>query len=209
MENRELSSLKFILENDRVALEPLEEKHFDLLWPIAAVPELWRFTTAKIFTKEDFRNYFNQALQEKSNHLSYPFAIYDKQENRYGGSTRFGNINLENKRSEIGWTWYHPELQRSGLNRNCKFLLLSFAFETLGLHRVEFKTSLTNIASQQAIEKIGASREGVLRKHMINADGSTRDTVYFSIIDEEWPGIKTTVFAKYNAPFLLPPISTA
>lgn len=197
MENHELTSRKIVLENGRALLEPMEEKHFDLLWPIAAEKILWKYTTAKIVSEKDFTNYFYQALTDKANHISYPFAIFDKKENRYAGSTRFGNISLENKRTEIGWTWYHPELQCTGLNRNCKFLLLQFAFESIGLQRVEFKTALTNLHSQEAISKIGATREGVLRKHMINNDGSPRDTVYYSILDDEWPAIRQTIFADY------------
>lgn len=197
MENNELTGRNILLENERARLEPLEERHFKLLWPIAAEGSLWRFTSAKINSEKDFTDYFYQALTDKSNHISYPFAIFDKKQNRYAGSTRFGNISLENKKVEIGWTWYHPELQRTGLNRHCKFLLLSYTFETLGLQRVEFKTSALNTPSQEAIAKIGATREGVLRKHQINADGTTRDTVYFSILDDEWPAIRQTVFASF------------
>ena len=125
---------------------------------------------------------FDQALKEKAANSSYPFAIFDKKQNRYAGSTRFGNISFENKRMEIGWTWYHPELQRTGLNRQCKFMLLSYGFETLGLNRIELKTSHLNNKSQTAMEKIGAVKEGTLRNHMINEDGTVRSTVYFSFL---------------------------
>lgn len=197
MENHDLFSKEIILENERALLEPLSEKHFELLWPIAAQEILWKYTTTKILSEKDFTDYFYTALAEKANEVAYPFAIFDRQQNRYAGSTRFGNISLENKRAEIGWTWYHPDLQRTGLNRNCKFLLLTYAFETLGLQRVEFKTSLKNLQSQEAILKIGATKEGIFRKHLVNADGTTRDTVYFSIIDDECPAIKNTVVNSY------------
>ena len=130
------------LENERARLEPLTEKHFDLLLPIAMHTELWEFTGAKVRSKADFKRYFETALAEKKAGSSYPFAIYDKQQNQYAGCTRYGNISFPNKRAEIGWTWYHPALQRTGINKACKFLLLSFGFETLGLNRNKKKTSL-------------------------------------------------------------------
>jgi RimJ/RimL family protein N-acetyltransferase len=188
---------EILLENERARLEPLNLDHYDCLWPIAQQQELWRFTSARVKGEDDFKKYFYQALEERKNGLSYPFAIFDKRENRYAGSTRFGNISLEHKRLEIGWTWYHPELQRTGLNRACKFLLLSYGFEELGVRRIELKTSITNEKSRLAIAKIGATQEGILRKYMINDDGSRRDSVVFSIIDEEWPVIKQTIFAGY------------
>ena len=187
-----------ILQNERVRLEPLASVHYDNLWKVAQHQQLWQFTSVKIDSEESFKQYFLQALDERKNGLSYPFAIFDKQENCYAGSTRFGNISLEHKRLEIGWTWYHPALQRTGLNRSCKFLLLRYGFEVLGLRRIELKTSSTNEKSRLAISKIGASQEAILRKHMVNPDGKPRDSVLFSIIDEEWPAIKTGVFNGYQ-----------
>lgn len=186
-----------VLENERARLEPLTEQHYAALWPIAQQQEIWQFSSAKVRNEEDFKRYFYQALSERKNGLSYPFAIFDKREARYAGSTRFGNISFEHKRLEIGWTWYHPELQRTGLNRACKFLLLSYGFEKMGLYRIELKTSTENQKSQLAITKIGATREGVLRKHMIIEDGSRRDSVLFSIIDDEWPAIRQSIFAAF------------
>ena len=188
---------ELILENEWARLEPMEEKYFQLLWPVAAQKELWQFTSVKVNTEEDFKKYFYQALAERKNAVSYPFAIFDKKQNKYAGSTRFGNISFEHKRLEIGWTWYHPQLQRTGLNRACKFLLLSYGFETLKLNRIELKTALTNEKSQLAIAKIGATKEGVLRKHMINEDGSSRDSVLFSIINDEWPAIRQGIFKQF------------
>ncbi|MBC7936127.1 MAG: GNAT family N-acetyltransferase [Rhizobacter sp.] len=187
-----------VLENHRVRLEPLEEKHFEPLMEVAKNTEMWEFTAAKINSPEDFRKYFDTALNEIKNKASYVFAVFDKKENRYGGCTRYANISLPDKRVEIGWTWYHPALQRTGLNRNCKFLLLSFGFEKLELNRIELKTSHLNNKSQTAMRKIGAVEEGTLRRHAINEDGTVRDTVYFSFIKEDWPGIKATVFAGYR-----------
>ena len=187
-----------VLENERARLEPLTEKHFELLLPIALHTELWEFTGAKVRSEADFKRYFDTALAEKKAGSSYPFAIYDKQHDQYAGCTRYGNISFPNKRVEIGWTWYLPALQRTGINKASKFLLLSFGFETLGLNRIELKTSLLNLKSQGAMLKIGAVKEGVLRNHMINEDGLVRDTVYFSFITTEWPSIKETIFKEFN-----------
>lgn len=186
-----------LLENDRALLEPLTEKHFELLLPIAMHTELWEFTGAKIKSEADFKRYFDTALAEKKAGSSYPFAIFDKLHNQYAGCTRYGNISFPNKRVEIGWTWYHPALQRSGINKACKFLLLCFGFETLGLNRIELKTGTLNFKSQGAMRKIGAIQEGVFRNHMINDDGLVRDTMYFSFIKADWPKIKSNIFKEF------------
>ncbi|MCP9753429.1 N-acetyltransferase [Ferruginibacter sp. HRS2-29] len=185
-----------ILENHRARLEPLEEKHFIPLWEIAKQEELWEFTTAKINSEAAFRRYVDTALQEMKDGLSYVWAIFDKEQNKYGGCTRYGNISLLHKRVEIGWTWYDPSLQRTGLNRNCKLLLLSYGFEELQLNRIELRTSHLNLKSQKAIEGIGATKEGILRQHMIAENGFVRDTVYFGMIKQEWPEIKERIFNK-------------
>ncbi len=197
MSTRNFLNEHIILENNRSRLEPLEEKHFPLLWPIAAERELWQFTQADIKTEADFRRYFDKALQERKSGTAYPFVIYDKQFDCYAGSTRFGSIALNDKRQEIGWTWYKPSLQRTGINKATKFLLLSFGFENLELNRIELKTSHLNLKSQGAMLKIGAAKEGVLRKHSIADNGFVRDTVYFSFIKEEWPEIKERIFKEF------------
>ena len=190
---------EIILEDELVRLEPLEEKHFDLLLPVAMENSLWLFTVAKINTAEEFRKYFDAALEEKKNKRSYPFAYYNKQTGQYAGSTRFGNIEFAHKKVEIGWTWIHPSLQGTGFNKHCKFLLLSFGFEILLLNRIELKTSLLNLKSQKAMLKIGAIKEGIFRKNIINDDGTIRDTMYFSFINEEWPATKNSIFKEFIA----------
>jgi N-acetyltransferase len=192
---------QIILEDDRARLEPLEQKHFEPLMAIALSNNgIWKFTLNNITDETSFTNYFNTALKEKENKTSYPFAMFDKKEDRYAGCTRYANISFRDKRLEIGWTWIDPLLQGSGINKHNKFLMLQFAFEKLGLHRVELKTSGTNLKSQRAMEKIGAIREGILRKHSINDVGVVRDTVYYSFLDEEWPGVKKKIFQEFLVP---------
>jgi RimJ/RimL family protein N-acetyltransferase len=130
--------------------------------------------------------------------VSLPFAVIHLESGRAIGSTRYGAINLPNKRAEIGWTWYAREFQRTPVNTECKLLLLSHAFETLGLIRVEFKTDARNEKSRNALQRIGAVQEGVFRKHLICQSGRIRDTVYFSILDTEWPEKKRALEAKLS-----------
>jgi N-acetyltransferase len=185
---------QLILEDNAVRLEPLQPQHFEQLLPAAMHNDLWTFTINKIYSTEDFKQYFNTALEERLAQKSYAFAVYDKQQQEYAGSTRFLNIDFRHKRLEIGSTWIAPGLHGSGFNKHCKFLLLQYCFENLQLNRVELKTSLLNLRSQKAILKIGAVREGVFRRHMINDDGSLRDSVYFSFIKDDWRGIKASIF---------------
>ncbi len=188
---------QIILEDELVRIEPLEEKHFELLLPTAMESSLWLYTVAKINSEETFRKYFDTAMEEKQQKRSYPFAYYNKQQQQYVGSTRFANIEFPHKKLEIGWTWIHPSQQGTGFNKHCKFLLLQFGFETLGLNRIELKTSLLNLKSQKAMRKIGAIQEGIFRKNFINDDGTLRDTVYFSFVYDEWPAIKQNIFAAF------------
>jgi N-acetyltransferase len=189
---------EIILQDDRARLEPLTERHFDALMAIAlSNNDIWKFTLANIVDENSFRNYFNTALKERENKSAYPFAMFDKKENRYVGCTRYANISFKDKRLEIGWTWIDPLMQGSGINKHNKYLMLQFAFETLNLNRVELKTAGTNLKSQRAMEKIGAVREGVLRKHSINDIGVIRDTVYYSFINDEWPQVKENIFKEF------------
>ena len=188
---------QIILEDELVRLEPLEEKHYEHLLPVAMHKQLWLYTGAKVYSEADFRRYFDTALTERKNKKSYPFAYYNRQTNEYVGCTRYGNIDFANKRLEIGWTWLVPKLHGTGFNKHCKFLLLSYGFEQLHLNRVELKTSHLNLISQKAMRKIGAVQEGTLRRYSINEDGLVRDAVYFSFIAEEWPATKENIFKEF------------
>lgn len=195
---QQMLSTPIILQNKKARLIPLQKEHFNELRSIAFDESLWKYTITNIYNEDDLRNYIDMAIEEREKFQSYPFAIYDVASGKIAGSTRFGNISLINRRVEIGWTWYTPVFQRTGLNRACKFELLQFAFEQLDCIRVELKTGSLNQQSQTAIAKIGATKEGVLRKHMIQDDGSFRDTVYFSILQGEWPSIKYSIFKEFT-----------
>lgn len=179
------------LEGRHVRLEPLDlERHWDGLRAVGLAQELWRFTASKVRDEADLRRYFEKALDEQRRGVSLPFATLHRASGRVAGSTRFGNIVREHKRVEIGWTWLGPEFQRTALNTEAKFLMMRHAFETWGMMRVELKTSSTNLKSQNAMRRLGLVEEGTMRKWMFNEDGTTRDTVWFSCTDDEWPAMK-------------------
>lgn len=187
---------EIILENERVKLRPLLSSDIDnLLLPASHDEKLVQYSPRPIHTKELLANYIASALTEKNTSDRYPFIIFDKQLNAYAGSTSYLFINNYHRRLEIGGTWLGKNFQQTGLNRHCKFLLLSYAFDELGFERVEFKTDERNKVSRTAIEKIGAKLEGILRSHTLMDDGFRRNTVYYSILKNEWPQLKAAFIA--------------
>ena len=178
------------LEGRDVRLEPLTLAHHAALCDVGLDEELWRFTTSIVRTPDEMRAYIESALQAQVAGTAFPFATISKAEGRVVGSTRFGNISRGDRRVEIGWTWLGRAHQRTSLNTEAKYLMLSHAFEVLGCIRVELKTDVLNERSRAAILRIGATEEGILRRHMITASGRVRDTVYYSILDREWPRVK-------------------
>jgi RimJ/RimL family protein N-acetyltransferase len=163
--------------------------HYDGLCRAGSDPSIWRYTTLTGETPEKMHAYIETALKWQAEGHALPFTTVDKASEQIAGSTRFGNIDKNHHRVEIGWTWIHPKWQRTYVNTEAKYLLLRHAFETLGCMRVELKTDMLNVRSQKAILRLGAKQEGVFRNHMI-INGRVRDSVYFSIIDTEWPEVK-------------------
>lgn len=175
------------LDGRVVRLEPLSLDHLDGLTTVGLAPELWRWIPSAVTSREEMRAYIETALAEQRAGQSLPFAVIDARSGEPIGSTRYGNISEANLRLEIGWTWYTPRRQRTAVNTESKLLLLTHAFERLGMIRVEFKTDALNEKSRTALLRIGAVQEGIFRKHLICQSGRIRDTVYFSILDTEWP----------------------
>ena len=178
---------RVVLEGRFVRLEPIEERHRDDLLAAAADPDIWRFMSTDLSAGADA---WPEYLADAQRPDFVAWATVDLATGRAVGSTRFGDIAPEHARVEIGWTWITPAFQRTAVNTEVKLLQLTYAFETLGAGRVALKTDLRNERSQRAIERIGAQREGVLRRHMRLPDGHIRDTVYYSILAEEWPAVK-------------------
>jgi N-acetyltransferase len=179
------------LQGTRIRMEPLSlDRHFEGLAEIGLDPELWRWTLSVATTREDLRSYLEEALRMQAEGSALPFATVDQATGRVLGCTRFGNIEPKHRRAEIGWTWVGRGSQRSHVNTEAKYLMLRHAFEIWKCVRVELKTNALNRKSRDAIVRIGAKEEGILRKHATSDSGVLRDTVYYSITDDEWPAVK-------------------
>jgi N-acetyltransferase len=187
-----------VLEGAYVRLEPLAIAHLEALTEVGLDPEIWRWTLSRLVTPDDMRHYVEIALDEQRTGVALPFATVERSSGRVVGSTRFHGIERTHRRVEIGWTWIARPWQRTAVNTEAKYLMLRHAFEVWGCMRVELKTNAKNERSRRAIVRIGATEEGTLRKHQINADGTPRDSVYFSIVDDEWPERKERLEAMLN-----------
>lgn len=183
------------LSGTHVRLEPLSLAHVPALARAGLFPELWRLQPAPIHTEADMSAYVSAALDDQQRGQSLPFAIVRQHDGEVIGSTRYMDVALPHRRLEIGATWLSPACQRSGANSEAKLLLLTHAFETLKLIRVVFKTEVLNEQSRRALARIGAVEEGIFRQHLIAASGRRRDMVYFSILDSEWPAVKSALAA--------------
>lgn len=188
------------MHGQRVRLEPLAYTHTADLFAHCALPQVWEYLpTALPRTEEEFRREIWSALAQRDAGLREPFAVIDLASERAIGSTSYLDVVPEEFRLEIGWTYYAPEHWRTAVNTECKYLLLREAFESRGCQRVAFKTDVRNERSQQAIERIGGQREGVLRNHRIRPDGSWRSSVLYSILAAEWPAVKERLTAMMSA----------
>jgi RimJ/RimL family protein N-acetyltransferase len=179
-----------VLEGTHVRLEPLGPHHIAGLCAVGLDPEIWRLTIAKVDSPVAMERYVAQALAEQRSGMALPFATVLRTSGQVIGSTRYHSPTPAHRRVEIGWTWLGRAWQRTAANTEAKYLMLRHAFEQWDCLRVEFKTSSLNQRSRAALRRIGAVEEGVLRSHMINEDGTVRDSVYFSILLDEWPSVK-------------------
>ncbi|XZF14138.1 GNAT family N-acetyltransferase [Chitinophagaceae bacterium MMS25-I14] len=176
-----------ILENDRVQLRPLATGDFDHLLPFSLnEPEIWKYSSLQGAGAANMKQYIETALKARTEEKEYPFIVFDKQLGSYAGSTRFYDIQPASKTLQLGYTWYGKDFQGTGLNKQCKFLLLQFAFETMGMERVEFRADSTNDRSIAAMKSIGCTPEGILRSQGVRRDGTRRDTIVLSILKAEW-----------------------
>ncbi|MGR2769858.1 GNAT family N-acetyltransferase [Photobacterium ganghwense] len=187
------------LESETVKLIPLQPEHADALVSAASDGELWTLWYTSVPNQVSVNQYIDKALTDKQNGVALPFIVIEKSTNQIIGSTRFCNADLINHRVEIGYTWYAKRFQRSSVNTECKLLLLKHAFEQLEAISVVFCTHWHNQQSRAAIARLGAKQDGVLRNHQKMKDGSYRDTVIFSIIDQEWPGVRNHLTHKLSS----------
>jgi RimJ/RimL family protein N-acetyltransferase len=182
-----------------VRLEPLTWDHLEALCGAGLDPDLWRWIPFPVTNEDEMRDYVETALADQASGTALPFAVIHRTSGAVIGCTRYGAISEANRRVEIGWTWYARAHQRSAVNTEAKLLLLTHAFERLGMIRVELKTDALNERSRAAIGRIGAAQEGIFRRHLICRSGRIRDTVYFSILDSEWPDRKRALETRLSA----------
>lgn len=184
------------LEGIHVRLEPLSESHLEGLCAVGLDPEIWKWYPARILDRDQMARHIASALADQERGTVLPFATVERASKNVIGSTRYLNVDMANRRVEIGSTWIAPPWQRTAINTEAKFLMLRHGFETLGCNRVELKTDSLNMQSRNAILRIGAKEEGTLRNHMVTWSGRLRHTVYFSVIVEEWPAVKAALEAR-------------
>jgi RimJ/RimL family protein N-acetyltransferase len=192
----------YILEDDCVLLRPLEtEDCANLLDFSLQEPDIWRYSLLQAGGEENLKQYIHIALEAKKAGREYPFIVFDKRTQKYAGSTRFYDIQIPYKTLQLGYTWYGKQFQGTGLNRHCKYLLLQFAFETMGMERVEFRADNNNARSIAAMKSIGCTVEGVLRSHMPTYNSDVRrDSIVLSILKSEWENhVKQQLFNKLKA----------
>lgn len=190
---------EYILENDRVRLSPLHLKDFELLLPFSeAQPEIWTYSLQPANGLENLKSYMHAALKGRKEQTAYPFIVFDKRTRQFAGSTRFYDYQEHHRTVQLGYTWYGKKFQGTGINKQCKMLLLQFAFEQLGLQRVEFRADANNQRSIAAMKSIGCTVEGILRSNCTAPEGR-RDSIVLSILRNEWfGGIKEALQAKID-----------
>jgi N-acetyltransferase len=187
------------LTGTHIRLEPMRPAHADQLLEAGRAPEIWEWMPTRPITAESMDAWLAKAIQAESQGREYPFTVVRLDDSRVIGSTRYLDVQPDDRTVEIGWTWYTPNAWGGIVNPEAKYLLMRHAFEDWGAIRVALKTDINNLHSQAAIKKLGARYEGTLRNQRIRPDGSYRDTVVFSVIESEWPGVKARLEARLRA----------
>ena len=178
------------LSDDCVLLRQWSLADLDALIEVGLDPRIWQHTVSSLESPADARDYIETALDQQRAGRLLPFAVVDRRAGAVVGGTALGNASAKDRRIEIGWTWLAMGAQGSGINTRAKYLLLEHCFESLSAHRVEFKTDVVNRRARGALMKIGATAEGTLRSHTLMHDGRYRDTVYYSILEDEWTRVR-------------------
>lgn len=187
-----------ILENDAVLLRPLQADDLQYLQHfVLQEPEIWKFSLMQVASVSQLENYILQAVENRNQEKEYPFIVFDKKTQTYAGSTRFYDIQIPYQYLQLGYTWYGKAYQGTALNKNCKLLLLEYAFEQLGMERVEFRADNRNERSKRAMQSIGCVVEGIIRNHLPTIEGGRRDSIILSILKQEWEnGVKANLLKK-------------
>jgi RimJ/RimL family protein N-acetyltransferase len=192
----------YVLEDETVLLRPLQQEDYKYLVPFALnEPELWKYSLISAAGEEGLQNYMNITFKARQEGKEYPFIVFDKRTKEYAGSTRFYDIQSDLQTVQLGYTWYGKKFQGTGLNKHCKYLLLSFAFEQIGMERFELRADNNNERSIAAMKSIGCKVDGVLRSNMpTREEGKRRDSIVLSILKDEWcKGVKENLRKKLKA----------
>ena len=189
MKSTFITTDQYMLEDQHVLLMPMDEGDYHNLLPFSLhEPELWKYSLVSGAGEEGLKHYMQLALDARDIGREYPFIVFDKNTASVAGCTRFYDINMPYQTLQLGYTWYGKQFQGTGINKRCKYLLLSFAFEDIGIERVEFRADNNNLRSIAAMKSIGCTAEGVLRSNMPRPDGGRRDSIVLSILKDEWFG---------------------
>ncbi|MGZ3937154.1 MAG: GNAT family N-acetyltransferase [Flavisolibacter sp.] len=187
--------LNLKLETSEVVLRPMEEDDFNYFLPLAQDEQTWTYFSLNLADPNHLRKWMDMAFAERAAGTRRPFTIIEKSSNKVVGSMSLGNISLYDLRAEIGWSWLGKEYRGTDINRQSKYAMMKYAFDELGFERVEFKTDVLNARARKGLEKIGGKEEGVLRSHMTMWNNRRRDSVYYSVLKNEWPLLKKSIFA--------------
>ncbi|MEO6230959.1 MAG: GNAT family protein [Ferruginibacter sp.] len=193
----ELFTGDFALENSNVLLRPLLASDKDEYRGLVFNENIWTYFAIAINDENDLDAFIDNAIFDRASKSRVTFTSIHKASGKITGSSSFGNFSFRDKRVEIGWTWVAPQFQKTGVNRTNKFLLMQYAFEVLGMERVEFKTDVLNQNARKGLRGIGAAEEGTLRSHTLMQFGRRRDTIYYSVLKNEWPSVKNSIFKDY------------
>lgn len=187
------------LETDRAILRPLQESDFEPFLALAKQDqEMWEYFSLNLADPDQLKKWFQLAKNDKDANTRRPFTIIDKTNNEIAGSSSLGNISMYDLRAEIGWSWLGPAYRSTGLNRHAKFAMMRFAFEQLDFERIEFKTDVLNMRARQGLKNVGGIEEGILRSHMKMWNNRRRTSIFYSVLKNEWPGLKQTIFKDFN-----------
>ena len=182
------------LQTSKVLLRPIEENDFNSFFQLAQDEDAWKYFTLNLANKDHLRKWMDQAYADRSANTRRPFTIIEKSSNKIAGSMSMGNIATYDLRLEIGWSWLGKQFRGTGINRHAKYSMLKYAFDELNFERVEFKTDVLNERARKGLQKIGGKEEGVLRNHMTMWNNRRRDSIYYSVLKNEWPALKQTIF---------------
>ncbi|CAI6241227.1 GNAT family N-acetyltransferase [Bacillus subtilis] len=188
------------LTGELIRVVPMDKSHIQGLYEAAKDENIWAHLPKTITTLHDMEAFVEEALQTKECGTEFPFVIIHRESGKIVGTTRFLYMSSASRSLEIGWTWFHPSVWGTSVNSECKYLLLQYCFERLNTIRVQFKTDERNIRSQKAIERLGAVKEGILRNQMIRKDGTFRNSVFYSLIDRDWPSVKLHLERRLQLP---------